>query len=128
MSKSNIIFVAALIMLCTAGTEAHEKKKTLVPGQAISAPHEGVKHTAMAGGEAVENPVTQNTRNSEEEDGMALILLFGGLTAMSLMVTAFFSIFRVPVGWMKWHKISAYITLGLMFVHGSLAIYGHFFG
>ena len=128
MSKSNIIFVAALIMLCTAGTEAHEKKKTLVPGQAISAPHEGVKHTAMADREAFENPVAQNTGNSGEEDGMALILLFGALTAVSLMVTAFFSIFRVPVGWMKWHKVSAYITLGLMLVHGSLAIYGHFFG
>ena len=126
MSKLNIILTAALIALCAAGTEAHEKKKVLVPGQAIAAKHDGATHIAMTTGEGSGDAGAQSMENSE--DGMALILLFGALTAISLMVTAFFSIFRVPVGWMKWHKMSAYITLGFMLVHGSLAIYGHFFG
>jgi len=126
MGKLNIILTAALIALCAAGTEAHEKKKVSVPGQAIAAKHDGATHIAMTTGEGSGNTIAQSMENSE--DGMTLILLFGALTAISLTVTACFSFFRLPSGWMKWHKMSAYITLVLMLVHGSLALYGHFFG
>lgn len=130
MRKTGIVFAAAIITLCAAGAMAHTKKKAAAPpAPAVEAGAKAVKHSGMTAEAALENAAAHDAGVAEEKEEMNLVLWLGALTALSLLSTAFFSIFRVPAaGWMSWHRRSAYFTLCLMLIHGSLALYGHFFG
>ena len=71
--------------------------------------------------------IAANTHN-EVEEGFSPVLLMGIFTALSLLLTASFALLRSKIKlWMKYHKVFAYITISLMIIHSSLAIYEHFF-
>jgi len=127
MKKFGLITAVLLVVL--AGTApAHSRRTAAAPapgGQACK-----VAPPAMAPPAApYENAAPPGKKAGAVNNLDLAVLALGALTALSLLTSVFFSIFRIPAGgWLARHKVFACITLGLMLVHGSLAFYAHFFG
>ena len=59
--------------------------------------------------------------------GFEAVGALGILTAISMLTTLSFSIFRVRFkDWTRYHKTAAYITAALMLIHGGMALSGWF--
>ena len=124
-----VLFV--LLLFSAVCASAHEKHKAapVMPKMESTVPE--AKRPDMSADKNMQEEMARITRDeNKEKSHLEPVFVLGLMTALCLITTALFSILKVPgVGkWLKWHKTFAYITLALMLIHGSLALYGHFFG